>query len=144
MKNLTKKEKEVLKLIINSNQKIAQQLNTSEGTIKLYMSSIFQKLNAKTRTHALIAALKTGMIDIGEIDCKDSIKKGDKPHKQIFIRYPVLLDVKNINRFEIFKTKKKYSILRIYQNVSYIDFAAEDPCKIEKFLKKEIKEKIEE
>ena len=55
-KNLTKREKEVLKLAANgeNNKKIGQKLFISEVTIKSHMNNIFKKLNVKNRTQAVL------------------------------------------------------------------------------------------
>lgn len=43
---------------------IADNLNLSEETIKAHMRSIFLKLEANDRSHALAIALKRGIIEI--------------------------------------------------------------------------------
>ncbi|MBN1367446.1 MAG: response regulator transcription factor [Dehalococcoidales bacterium] len=61
---LTNKETQVLKQITNgnSNKQIAQLMGTSEQTIKNQISSILRKLNANDRTHAVVLAVKRGLI----------------------------------------------------------------------------------
>jgi DNA-binding NarL/FixJ family response regulator len=63
---LSDREIEVLRLVAcgNSNKMIAGNLNLSEETIKAHMRSIFLKLEANDRSHALAIALKRGIIEI--------------------------------------------------------------------------------
>ncbi|MDJ0773141.1 MAG: response regulator transcription factor [Mastigocoleus sp. MO_167.B18] len=55
---LTRREKEVLKLIVSgaSNKEIAQQLYISEGTVKNHVTNILSRLNLRDRTQAAIFA----------------------------------------------------------------------------------------
>ena len=46
------------------NKLIAEDLDVSEGTIKTHMKSILPKLDASDRTHAVIIALKRGILDL--------------------------------------------------------------------------------
>ncbi len=61
---LTAREEQVLKLLAQglSNKEIAAQLYLSEGTIKNYVSAIISKLHANDRAHAVIRALRKGLI----------------------------------------------------------------------------------
>lgn len=63
---LSDREIEVLQQVAsgNSNKMIAGNLNLSEETIKAHMRSIFLKLEANDRSHALAIALKRGIIEI--------------------------------------------------------------------------------
>jgi len=63
---LTEREIEVLRRVGAgfSNKVIAQQLSVSEGTIKAHMKSILPKLGARDRTHAVMIAVKRGIIDV--------------------------------------------------------------------------------
>jgi two-component system, NarL family, response regulator DegU len=65
---LSNREKQILKYIStgNSNKKIAKELEISEQTIKNHMSSIMRKLNANDRAHAVVLAIKHGLISIDE------------------------------------------------------------------------------
>ena len=47
-----------------SNRLIAAELSVSEGTIKAHMKSILPKLGASDRTHAVMIALKRGILDL--------------------------------------------------------------------------------
>jgi DNA-binding NarL/FixJ family response regulator len=63
---LTEREIEVLRRVAlgNSNKQIAAQLTISEGTVKAHMKSILPKLSARDRTHAVMIAVKRGIIDV--------------------------------------------------------------------------------
>jgi DNA-binding NarL/FixJ family response regulator len=63
---LTEREIEVLRRVAlgNSNKQIAAQLTISEGTVKAHMKSIMPKLSARDRTHAVMIAVKRGIIDV--------------------------------------------------------------------------------
>ena len=63
---LTEREIEVLRKVAlgNSNKQIAAQLSISEGTVKAHMKSILPKLTARDRTHAVMIAVKRGIIDV--------------------------------------------------------------------------------
>lgn len=62
--DLTEREMEVLKLIAggHSNQKIADQLVISVGTVKGHVSNILSKLHLADRTQAAVYAWKEGLI----------------------------------------------------------------------------------
>ncbi|MET0499433.1 MAG: response regulator transcription factor [Steroidobacteraceae bacterium] len=62
---ITPREIEVLNLVArgNSNREIAVQLGVSEDAIKAHMKRILVKLEAKDRTHAVMVALKRGILD---------------------------------------------------------------------------------
>ena len=59
---LSEREQEVLQLVAKgaSNQTIAEQLFLSNGTIRNYMTAIFNKLNANNRTDAVCIARENG------------------------------------------------------------------------------------
>ena len=63
---LTERELEVLRRVGSglSNKQIAQQLTISEGTVKAHMKSILPKLGARDRTHAVMIAVKRGIIEV--------------------------------------------------------------------------------
>lgn len=54
--NLTDREVEVLNLLVRglANRQIAEQLNLKESTIRVYLTTIYQKLNVDTRAQAII------------------------------------------------------------------------------------------
>ena len=61
---LTPRETDVLWLIAEglTNLAIAQALGLSPGTVKSYVQTILQKLNATDRTHAAVKAIRMGMV----------------------------------------------------------------------------------
>jgi DNA-binding NarL/FixJ family response regulator len=63
---LTGREVEVLRRVAagKSNKLIAVELDISEGTVKTHMKSILPKLDASDRTHAVMIALKRGILDL--------------------------------------------------------------------------------
>jgi two-component system, NarL family, response regulator len=64
--NLTMREREVLQLLSSglSNKEIANELAVKEGTVKIHVNHLLQKLKASTRTEAARVALKRGLIRI--------------------------------------------------------------------------------
>jgi len=63
---LTARELDVLRRVAagKSNKLIAAELDISEGTVKTHMKSILPKLDASDRTHAVMIALKRGILDL--------------------------------------------------------------------------------
>jgi two-component system, NarL family, response regulator len=63
---LTEREVQVLRRVAagKSNKLIAAELDISEGTVKTHMKSILPKLDASDRTHAVMIALKRGILDL--------------------------------------------------------------------------------
>jgi DNA-binding NarL/FixJ family response regulator len=63
---LSEREIEVLRLMAkgDANKEIAAQLHITDSTVKTHISSIFQKLNAKDRTEAVMIAIRRGIIKI--------------------------------------------------------------------------------
>ncbi|MBN1580877.1 MAG: response regulator transcription factor [Anaerolineae bacterium] len=66
LEELTPREETILKLLTEglTNAGIAQRLHLSEGTVKNYVSEILSKLHANDRTHAVVLAIKRGLLDI--------------------------------------------------------------------------------
>ena len=64
--SLTVRETEILKAVAagKSNKRIAAELDITEGTVKTHMKSILPKLDASDRTHAVMIALKRGILDL--------------------------------------------------------------------------------
>lgn len=62
---LTPKEQEVLRLMASgmSNKRIARIMNTSDGTIKNYVSNILSKLEVRDRTQAVVKAIRLGILN---------------------------------------------------------------------------------
>jgi DNA-binding NarL/FixJ family response regulator len=63
---LTEREIQVLRRVAagKPNKLIAVELDISEGTVKTHMKSILPKLDASDRTHAVMIALKRGILDL--------------------------------------------------------------------------------
>jgi two-component system NarL family response regulator len=63
---LTPREEEVLQLLVEglSNREIGARLHLTEGTVKNYVSAIIAKLQANDRTHAVVTALRRGLVDL--------------------------------------------------------------------------------
>jgi DNA-binding NarL/FixJ family response regulator len=63
---LTSREEEVLHLLVEglSNKEIGARLRLTEGTVKNYVSAIITKLQANDRTHAVVTALRRGLVDL--------------------------------------------------------------------------------
>jgi DNA-binding NarL/FixJ family response regulator len=61
---LTRRETEVLRMIAEGlgNKQIAWQLKVSEHTVKFHISSIFNKLGVSSRTEAVTAGIRRGLI----------------------------------------------------------------------------------
>jgi len=62
---LTAREHDVLSAVArgHSNKEVARQLGIAEETVKGYLSNVMQKLHANDRTHAVVIALRRGMLD---------------------------------------------------------------------------------
>lgn len=63
---ITKREEEVLQLIANgcSTPEVASQLYISQKTVKNHLASIYQKLDARDRTQAVLTAVRLGIITL--------------------------------------------------------------------------------
>lgn len=63
---LTPREEEVLHLLVEglSNKEIGARLHLTEGTVKNYVSAIIAKLQANDRTHAVVTALRHGLVEL--------------------------------------------------------------------------------
>lgn len=61
---LTARELEVLRLVVEgqSNKEIGAALAIAEGTVRAHLNSIFQKLDALDRTHAVTIAVRRGLV----------------------------------------------------------------------------------
>ncbi len=72
MSDLTPRELDVLRLMSRGrgNREIGEELNLTEGTVKGYVSTILDKLNAADRTQAVLLALQRGLIHL-------DLKSGD-------------------------------------------------------------------
>jgi NarL family two-component system response regulator LiaR len=72
-KTPTARELEVLKLAAGgrSNKDIALQLNVSVRTVKSYLADIFSKLGVGSRTEAVMAGLRSGLLSMDDIEQND-------------------------------------------------------------------------
>ena len=63
---LTRREAEILDYMAQGylNKQIAVELSISEQTVKNHITSILRKLNANARTHAVVIAIRKGLISI--------------------------------------------------------------------------------
>lgn len=63
---LTPREETILRLMTEglTNAGIAERLCLSEGTVKNYVSEILGKLQANDRTHAVVLAIKRGLVNL--------------------------------------------------------------------------------
>jgi DNA-binding NarL/FixJ family response regulator len=61
---LTEREQEVLHWLVQgaSNGAIAEQLHITVATVKAHLTAIFEKLEVKSRTQAIVKALKLGLV----------------------------------------------------------------------------------
>ncbi len=66
--DLTAREREVLEHVANGlgNKEIALAIGRSAETVKTHLESIFQKLNAKDRAHAVSIALRRGFLHLAD------------------------------------------------------------------------------
>lgn len=64
LENLSRRELEILKMVSIglSNKEIALQLVIAEGTVKNHLTSIFNKLDARDRMHAVLKAKENGLL----------------------------------------------------------------------------------
>lgn len=64
LSELTPREMEILTLIVRgkSNKQIADSLNITEGTVKLHVNKILDKMAVEDRTQAAISAVQRGLI----------------------------------------------------------------------------------
>ena len=64
---VTKREEEVLQLIADgcSTPEVAEKLYISQKTVKNHLASIYQKLDARDRTQAVLQAVRMGIIHLG-------------------------------------------------------------------------------
>jgi two-component system, NarL family, nitrate/nitrite response regulator NarL len=64
--DLTPREKEVIQLLAEgmTNKAIAQQLNISSHTVKFHVNAILTKMNAQSRTEAVVTATRLGVLSL--------------------------------------------------------------------------------
>lgn len=63
---VTKREEEVLQLIVDgcSTPEVAERLYISQKTVKNHLASIYQKLDARDRTQAVLQAVRMGIVHL--------------------------------------------------------------------------------
>ena len=64
---LTQREREVLQLLCagEPNKRIARVLGISDGTVRIHLTAIFRALGVASRTQAMVAAQKYGVLRVG-------------------------------------------------------------------------------
>ena len=64
---VTTREVEVLQLIADgcSTTEVAERLYISQKTVKNHLASIYQKLDARDRTQAVLQAVRMGIVRLG-------------------------------------------------------------------------------
>lgn len=69
---LTPREIEVLRLAAEGlgNKEIGERLGTSVGTVKIHIQNVLSKLGAADRTHAVIIALRRGILHLDSWNCR--------------------------------------------------------------------------
>lgn len=67
---LSKREQEILTLVARglTNQEIARELVISPNTVKVHLRNIFEKLEAESRTEAIVRAAQAGWIQVAGLD----------------------------------------------------------------------------
>jgi len=61
---LTPRELDVLRLVAHgkANKEIAKELDITDGTVKVHLTNLFQKLSVTSRTEAIAAAIRRGLV----------------------------------------------------------------------------------
>ena len=80
--SLTRREGQLVSLLSNGlkNKEIATALNISEGTVKVYLSRLFQKLGVKDRFELALYGLKNLTPGGGSLDSSDKTNGRDGSH----------------------------------------------------------------
>jgi len=67
---LSKRELQILSMAARglSNREIAERLEITQRTVKSYLTGLFSKLNVRSRTEAVLFALRTGMIKLDDLE----------------------------------------------------------------------------
>ncbi len=71
---LSKREQEILELVARglTNQEIARDLVITLNTVKVHLRNIFAKLDANSRTEAIVKAAQAGWIVVSGVDEADA------------------------------------------------------------------------
>jgi DNA-binding NarL/FixJ family response regulator len=66
VESLTEREMEVLEAVAKgwSNKEVSESLHISPHTVQVHLSNIFGKLNVKTRTEAVLYAIRQGWVEV--------------------------------------------------------------------------------
>jgi len=61
---LTPRELDVLRLVAHgkANKEVAHELDITDGTVKVHLTNLFQKLSVTSRTEAIAAAIRRGLV----------------------------------------------------------------------------------
>ena len=67
--NLTLRELQILRLVAKgaNNKEIAQKMGLSVRTIKGHLLTLFARLDARSRTEAVVIGLRTGILTIDDV-----------------------------------------------------------------------------
>ena len=70
---ITRRETEVIQAVVDglSTPQVAARLYLSQKTVKNHLASIYQKLDARDRTQAVLTALRMGIVELD--------RSGDRP-----------------------------------------------------------------
>ena len=68
VEGLTARQSQILSLIAEglNTREVANKLNLVQSTVKTHLTYAYTKLNARTRTHAVVLAHRKGWIDISK------------------------------------------------------------------------------
>ena len=63
---LSEREREILQLVATglTNREVAQKLSISPNTVKVHLSNIFEKINAASRTEAVLYGIEHGLVEV--------------------------------------------------------------------------------
>jgi DNA-binding NarL/FixJ family response regulator len=66
---LTAREIQILRMVASglADKAIAEQLGTSAQTVKNHLQATYRKLEARNRTHAVVLALRAGVIRLEDV-----------------------------------------------------------------------------
>lgn len=93
---LSEREQEILQLVATglTNREVAQRLSISHNTVKVHLSNIFEKVNAASRTEAVLYGIEHGLVEVpgGETTSgKPRLTWRDVLRKYIWVWIPLLV-----------------------------------------------------